>query len=212
MAAKKRPYRKNLTSYGLIYLGGEELEISVKNLSITGLLAELKGNNTSSDIKEMFYAIELSSTIDIYLPEMRLAGEAEITRADMNNDIVLLALEFRYLSYEVSDMLYQRKSYRKNISAPGQIVFNQKKYTFFTRNVSVDGMTIMLKENIIVSKDTTTIFDLQRMDLRGQVKVIWVDHAEDNSTIMGVQYLQLEKEGVSGIPRFSLEGYKKDIW
>ena len=37
-----RPYRKKLMSQGLIYMGEEEQEITIKDLSLTGVLAELK--------------------------------------------------------------------------------------------------------------------------------------------------------------------------
>jgi hypothetical protein len=209
MAVQKRSYRKKMVSYGLIYLGGEELEISVKNLSITGLLVELKGNDAIVGIEDVFHAIKISSVVDLYLPEMRLAGEAEITRADLKNERIYLALEFKNISYEVSDMLYKRKAYRKNMVAPGQIVFNRQKYHFFTTNVSVDGMTIVLKEQINISKGMVTIFDFKRLNLRGQVRVVWVDvDNEDNSTIMGLEYLNIMKEQVEGIPHFSMDQMK----
>ena len=212
MAAKKRSYRKKLASYGLIYLGGEELEISVKNLSITGLLAELKCNDAIKSIKDVFQSIEVSRTVDIYLPEMRLAGEAELTRADLKSELIFLALEFRNLSYEISDMLYKRKAYRKSISAPGQIVFNNQKYDFFTKNVSVDGMTIIMKDTIEVEEGTVTIFDFKRLKLRGQIKVVWIEHGEDGSTFIGLQYLGLENEEIAGIPRFSLDRFRQNYW
>ncbi len=208
MSVQKRSYRKKMVSYGLIYLGGEELEISVKNLSITGLLVELKGNDAIIGIEDVFHAVELSHLVDLYLPEMRLAGEAEITRADMNGCSINLAMEFKTISYEVSDMLYKRKAYRKNMVAPGQIVFNKKKHHFFTTNVSVDGMTIVLKEKINVSKDTITIFDFRRLNLRGQIKVVWTEQdKDDGSTIMGLEYLHVMKDEITGIPRFSLDDW-----
>jgi len=38
--------------------------------------------------------------IDLYLPEMRLNGEAEVVRADMEGDRIMLALEFKNISYD----------------------------------------------------------------------------------------------------------------
>ncbi len=210
MAVQKRSYRKKMVSFGLIYLGGEELEMTVKNLSITGLLVELKGNDAITGIEDVFHAVELSHLVDLYLPEMRLAGEAEITRADMNGCRITLAMEFKMISYEVSDMLYKRKAYRKNMVAPGQIVFDKKRHHFFTKNVSVNGMTIVLKEKINVSKDTITIFDFRRLNLRGQIRVVWVDYnVEDASTIMGLEYLNIMKDEIEGIPHFSLEDWNE---
>jgi len=41
-----RPCRKNLPSHGLIYMGEEEQEITIINISITGVLAELNSHKT----------------------------------------------------------------------------------------------------------------------------------------------------------------------
>ncbi|MCF6204799.1 MAG: PilZ domain-containing protein [Methylococcaceae bacterium] len=202
MPGKNRSYRKSLASYGLIYLGGEELEIEVKNLSITGMLAEIEGNDAIHGIKDVFHAIELSSIIDIYLPEMRLAGEAEITRADLDGGKVFLALEFRNLTYEVSNLLYKRKAYRKNITAPGRIVFNGKKHQFFTKNVSVGGMTIMLNERVLVQTGLVTIFDFKKLDLRGEIEVVWVEYVDEDFTLMGLKYKHIGTKNIRGIPNF----------
>ena len=205
MPYEKRPYRKNLTSHGLIYMGGEELEISVRNLSITGLLAELGDNTNLNDMRAVFKSIKLSPTIDLYLPEMNLAGEAEIVRADIIDGRIYLAIEFRNISYDVDNVLYKRKAYRKNMTAPGQIIFNGNKYDFNTKNVSVDGLMIHIKENIEVKEGAITIFDFKRLQLRGEIKVAWVDHTEDGGTLMGLQYVHMEKQNIIGIPRFSPE-------
>jgi hypothetical protein len=209
MPGKNRSYRKSLTSYGLIYLGGEELEIEVKNLSITGMLAEVEGNDAIHGIKDVFHAIELSSVVDIYLPEMRLAGEAEITRADMDGEKVFLALEFRNLTYEVSNLLYKRKAYRKNITAPGRIVFNGIKHQFFTKNVSVGGMTIMLNERVVVQEGLVTIFDFKKLDLRGEIEVVWVEYVDEDFTLMGLRYKHIGAKKIRGIPNF-LSDYDED--
>ena len=214
MSGKKRPYRKNLASYGLIYLGGEELEIFVRNLSITGLLAELEGTDAVYGIDEVLKTIELSSMVDLYLPEMRLAGDAEIMRVDkQENGKVCLALDFRNLTYEVSNLLYKRKTYRKNMTAPGQIVFDGKKHQFFTKNVSVGGLTIMLNKKIVVQPGLVTIFDFKKLDIRGKIKVVWIEHVDEDFTLMGLQYINLETENITGIPRFSSQDDSgKSFW
>ncbi len=189
MLDEARSYRKNITSLGLIYMGGEELEISVRNLSITGALAELVEDVEHFDMKDVFKSVKLSPTIDIYLPEMHLAGEAEIVRADLIDGQIYLAIEFRNISYDVENVLYKRKVYRKNMTAPGQIIFHGNKYDFNTKNVSVDGLMILIGENIEVEEGTVTIFDFKRLQLRGEIKVAWVEHTEDSSTLIGLQYV-----------------------
>ncbi len=203
MVDEQRLYRKKLTSYGLVYLAGQEMEMSIRNLSLTGALAELADNSKIHNINDVFESVQKTPLVDIYLPEMRLAGEAEVVRADIVDGQIYLALEFRAVSYDVDNVLYKREAYRKPISAPGQIILNDKKYKFLTKNVSVDGLMILLDEIIDVEIGTVTIFDFKRLKLRGTIKISWVDHIDTHSTLIGLQYVQLQKDDKIEIPRFS---------
>lgn len=203
MTEEKRSYRKSLTSHGLIYLAGEELKISVRNLSITGLLAELDPNSVITNIDEVFQAIDSSRIVDLYLPEMRVAGEADVVRAEKIEGQIYLALEFKDLTYDANSLLYKRKAYRKGIKASGRILLHEKTYDFSTENVSVDGLMIQLKENIDFEEGAITVFDFPRFDLRGKVKVVWIEHNEEGSTFMGLQYIEMAQEKIKGLPRFS---------
>jgi hypothetical protein len=205
MSEAKRQYRKKLTSHGLIYIAGEEVEMSVVNLSITGLLAELTHSTAIHSIEDLFSALKSSTKVDIYLPEMRLMGEADVVRADLIDGHIYIALEFCHLSHDVDNVLYKRKAYRKEIISPGQIVFNGKKYPFTARNVSVTGLMIHLSDRLEIPDGIETIFDFKRLNLRGKIKVIWSAPDEDGGTYMGLEYVQMEKTDIKGIPCFAPE-------
>lgn len=198
----ERPPRKNLMSRGLIYLGGEERGIRIKNISITGLLAELYGKAGAADVREIFDALLLSTLVDIYLPELKLAGEAEVTRVDLKADHVLIALEFKNVAFEIDNLLYKRKAYRKNIPGPGFILLGGKIYEFEAVNVSVDGLMARIDEKVIVEEGLITSFEFKRLDLEGEIEIVWVDPIADDGTLLGLQYRQLKKLPIQGIPRF----------
>lgn len=190
-------------SHGLIYMGGEEREITIKNLSLTGVLAELKSDQASSDVKEIFNMLSASATIDLYLPEMRLAGEAEVVRVDMFDDHILLALEFKSVVYDVDSQLYKRKVYRKNMTTPGKILLEGKYRDFNTVNVSVDGLMISIAESIAVEAGEITEFEFEQMEFEGEIKVMWVECIADGRTLLGLEYMHMEKTAIKGIPRFA---------
>jgi|GEM_PF-212999 len=198
---KDRAYRKNLASHGLLYLGCQEHEIWVANLSLTGLLAKLKLKPQISDIKDIFQALQVSPIVDFYLPEMRLAGEAEVARAEATADGFEVAIEFRNLSYDTDNLLYSRRAYRKNMTAPGHIVLNDTDYAFNTENVSVDGLMIRMLGRIAAPGGTVARFDYPHLNLAGEAKVVWVEH-DEISTLMGLQYLHMERDAIKGIPNF----------
>lgn len=105
MATNKRPYRKNVSSTGLLYLGDQTLDIAIKNMSLNGVLAQLENNTVLSNINDVFRAVQQSPLVTIYLPEMQLAGEAEIVRATKEGEHINLALEFRTVSYAAQQVL-----------------------------------------------------------------------------------------------------------
>ncbi|TPQ25273.1 PilZ domain-containing protein [Methylomonas koyamae] len=201
-ATENRAYRKSLASHGLLYLGQEEHEILVLNLSITGVLTLLKVKPSFAGIKDIFRALQVSPIVDFYLPEINLAGEAEVVRAESVDAGFQIAIEFRNLTYDVDSLLYRRRAYRKSISAAGHIVFNDTDYAFNTENVSIDGIMIRMLGRIEVEEGTVTSFDFQELGEEGEAKVVWVEY-DDISTLMGLQYLHLRRGEIVGVPKFS---------
>lgn len=62
---------------------------------------------------------------------------------------------------------------------------------------------IYLEEKIHVIPGIVTTFEFKRLDLLGEIQVVWVEEDPNGGTIMGLQYIRLEKGEVSGIPRFA---------
>ncbi|MGR8980671.1 MAG: PilZ domain-containing protein [Gammaproteobacteria bacterium] len=199
----QRPYRKMLKQRGLIYFGGEEREIHVKNLSLSGVLAELKSGAKNNPIKDIFDNLKQSTAVDLFLPEMGLNGECEVIRVDMIKDKILLALEFKHISYDTDNFVYSRKAYRKKLKGRGKILLNGIYYDFDTVNVSVDGLMVQLNDVVKVKDGTVTVFELEQLELNGEIKVIWIEHLENDKTLIGLQFLTMENTVIKGIPRFA---------
>jgi len=199
--SEERAYRKNLATVGLLYIGGIEVQIHVQNLSLSGLLAEFPLNAQFHSYRDIFQALLVSPIVDLYLPEMRVAGEAEVVRVDDRQGHAEVALEFRALSYNTDNMLYNRKAYRKSMTAPGRLRIRDFSTTFMTVNVSVDGLMIRLDGHLEPEVGMIARFDFDHLDIAGDAKVIWVDH-DETTTLIWLQYVRLEKGPVKGIPRF----------
>lgn len=196
-----RAYRKNLSSNGLIYLGFEEHPIKVVNLSLTGFLAELSDTHSKHRIKDIFNSLQVSPRVDIYLPEMRVAGEAEVVRVEAVDDGLLIGIEFRDLSYDIDNLLYNRRAYRKNINALGELVIDGNEYVFTTQNVSVDGLMVRVARVLDVEAGRRLHFRFKELQLEGEAEVIWAE-LDEQSTLFGLKYVHLEQEAFPGVPRF----------
>lgn len=203
MLQNRQNFRKSVASSGLIFMDGQELGIVVRNLSITGLLAELQENDEITGVRDVFKAVQSTPIVDIYLQEMHLAGEAEIVRSDYEEGRIYIALEFRNISYGVDHVLYKRKAYRKSMKVPGYIVFRKKVLRFETQNISVDGLMIRIPEKISASEGEVTDFEFLNLELKGKVKVVWVEYDEEGATLLGLRYVEMVRETFKGIPRFT---------
>ncbi|MGR8933265.1 MAG: PilZ domain-containing protein [Gammaproteobacteria bacterium] len=201
--SSRQHYRKPLASRGLIYLLGTETEMTVRNISVTGLLAEIEISDQLKNIKNVFQAIQDSTIVDVFLEELRLAGEAEVVRVDMADARILIALEFKNITYDIDNLMYKRRAYRKGMAAPGKIEFAGKKYDFMTRNVSVEGLMIRIPEYVPVQDGEIVHFVFERLQLNGEIKVVWFAYDEDGGTLIGLQYIYMENAKIKGIPRFS---------
>jgi len=197
-----RAYRKNLSTDALIYLGFEEHPIRVINLSLTGLLAEFSDQRSDQlTIRDIFQRTQISPIVDIYLPDMQVAGEAKIARVELVDARLQLGIEFHNLSYDIDNLLYKRRAYRKNMKGFGQLMIGESVYAFNTENVSVDGLMVRVHEPIDVEVGSFVHFSFRHLELQGEAEAVWIDH-DNLSTLLGLKYMLLEREHLPDVPRF----------
>jgi len=211
MTNLRQNYRENLAHAGLLFIGGEEHEIQVKNLSITGMLAVIdtpQGVFTSLDERGIFLLIKQSNLVDIYIEKLNLAGEAEVVRVEIDGKHILIALEFKQVSYDADNFLYKRKAYRKSMAAPGQALIAKHVYDFMTRNVSVDGLMTRIPEHVDVQEGMLIEFKFDKLHLHGEAKIAWFDRNDNDNegTILGLEYQHMQKGDVKGVPEFYHRG------
>jgi len=201
---QQRSYRTDLNLHGMIYLNEEERDIIIKNLSITGLLAELdQQQDAEKAIKDIFNSLHSSSFLDIFIPSMRMAGEMEVIRADAKKNKILIALEFKSVSYDVEDFIYKRKVYRKRMPGPGRILLNGNFHPFTAVNVSVDGLMIVLNKQITIQEtNEMAYFEFINLGLTGEASIIWTEYPRKNETLIGLRYVHLKQGQLHGIPCF----------
>ncbi|MCQ8104414.1 PilZ domain-containing protein [Methylomonas sp. SURF-2] len=196
-----RAYRKNVSCQGLIYLGFEELPIKVINLSLSGFLAELSDKQPGHRVKDIFNSLQVSPRVDIYLPDMRIAGEAEVVRVETVDAGLLIGIEFRDLSYDIDSLLYNRRAYRKNLNTLGEIVIGAGEYVFTTQNVSVDGLMVRIARVLDIQTGSRVSFSFKDQQVEGEAEVIWVDF-DEHTTLLGLKYVHLQRDQLPGVPRF----------
>lgn len=200
--ATVRFYRKNLITKGIIYINGEGQEVSISNISMTGMLVQF-GNSIETNIT--FDDSLLSTTIDFYLPNLSVTGTAELVRVTPGDVEVALAFKFIEINYNINKQLYKRKFFRKNMSVPGCILLDDVYHDFQTVNVSIEGMMIRMADTIDLHGGMTTTFESDVLGLKGEVEIIWATIEEDHQTIAGLKFIDVDISNLKGVPSFATD-------
>lgn len=191
ITAQQRAYRKPMTSYGWMYLGGVMQGIVLKNISITGALVQLQSKDEQFDKERVLKTLTVSKIIDFYFPLLQLSGEAKIVRGfSPEQDLMDIALEFQNIAYSVNEPIYKRKSYRREIAIQGRLVVKDKPYDMTTVNMSLGGLMVHVPEYLLVQQGA--VLPLEFSNLKGLVNVIWIVH-QNNETLLGLAYFKPEK-------------------
>ena len=205
---QQRSYRKKLVTEGLIFIDEREWKITVLDISISGILVRINDDELLSEFKHHLLDQLPPNLVDVYLPQIKLAGEAQMVRIEqMPTEEIEIALEFQNMAYFVDHWQVNRKAYRKTMGYCGKILLNNHSYLFSSVNASVDGLMIQLAESVPVLEGTVTQLEIAALNLNGAVKIIWVDVLGETGTLLGLQYLTIQKKDIKGIPQF----YDKQI-
>jgi len=188
---QKRPYRKNLSSQGLISIDDLQQAVTVKNISLTGALAELQ-NHTDSD--DLLLVLEHSTKLEIQIPDLKLKGQAEIVRIVNTQNQIALGLKFKKLWLNSDVVQQNRKSYRKKLTLPGEILIQGNYQGFVSVNVSQDGMMIHVAKTVQIAPGEVTKFRFKQMGVEGEFKIIWVDSIPKVCTWIGGRCLRVIRE------------------
>lgn len=199
---QRRAYRKELHCAGLIYFGHQERQIRVLNISLTGALAELDRDATLNNINALFVALQESAALDIFLPDVHLAGGACIVRAEPTSGGFLIGIEFRDVLYNSPSQMRNRRAYRKPVTVPGLLSVAGKPREFVTENASIDGIKVQVSGVLQVTPGMLGILHCAALGLEGQVEVVWVVHKSE-STQLGMRFQQLSQSQFTGLPRFT---------
>ena len=195
-------YQKKLSMAGLLFMGGIEHEMQVKNVSISGLTAIIEPSAEIKDEKDIFLIMNKSTLVDFYVKKLNLAGEAELIKVDVVDGKIFLSIEFKQISYDAKSFLYKRKVYRKNMASPGIILVANKVYNFITHNVSVTGFMIRISDDVDLREEELVEFKFDDLQIHGKALVVWVEHDGISGTMVGLEYQRMKKADLSSIPTF----------
>jgi len=184
--------RKHTRSYGEITIADEHIPCAIRDLSLGGALVHIK---THLDITENTDARVVLDGMDVEgAVTVRWSGTAP-------EGGTLIGLKFEHLegkhayskqSPAAGDYYQKRLDVRRPDHQGGTLHVQEQEYTFNTRDMSLGGVAIHTDQKCNFSAGTTVNITLDAIKVRGDAIVRWVRPDEDNGTIIGLKFLQLE--------------------
>jgi len=193
MFQDRKEYRKSFNSSGQLYVSGELLDFISYDVSVKGILIEIVPGSLLAEINDFEALIKENNAAEIYVKDLMLTGEVDIAWAKLEDDKIMLGLEFRDVMYNAEKLWRKRSFFRTRKQNAGYLIVDDKKMNFQGVNVSTDGLSIQvdkvdeaLKEGHIVK------LMLNGLDVKGLGKIVWTKTYGEDMTVLGLRYLTIE--------------------
>jgi hypothetical protein len=62
---------------------------------------------------------------------------------------------------------------------------------------------IQLAETVVIAKGISTTFEFNNLNLKGEAQVVWMDIDSAGKTVVGLKYINMNTDKITGIPRFA---------
>ena len=188
-AMKKRSERFVLGSTGCIKVGAKELFFNVKNMSVTGLLIEVKDNLQVKSEHE-FYTLLGGKNCDIncHVFNPDVSGMATVVSVELAQGRLIISLKFSALNFEDGFMVFKRRLPRKATQVQGRLYCHKQWYSFIGDDISLNGLSVKMAVPCPVSGGEWVTLEVPTLSLWGSARVKW--SAPDDFRL-GVEYISL---------------------
>ena len=104
--------------------------------------------------------------------------------------------------FGLENLAYKRKVYRTSHRMSGLIIMNGKSYEAVSQNISANGLTATIFEEVDIINGAELTINFYDPDVNGKARVIW-HKTESEKTLIGLEFIQL-MEPVKGIATFKI--------
>lgn len=202
MSNTKRDYRTNLSVNALVFLDKKEVACTISDISITGAQLEIHPQPHFKNAMMLAEFIEIGDEVDFSVEEMHFDGKIKVVRKEIKNDKLYLSIELDDLFFGLENLAYKRKVYRTSHRMSGLIIMNGKSYEAVSQNISANGLTATIFEEVDIINGAELTINFYDPDVNGKARVVW-HKTESEKTLIGLEFIQL-MEPVKGIATFKI--------
>ena len=172
-------------------MAGETLEFISHDVSVNGIAIEVVPGRLLSEYSDFEACIKENTSAEIFVKDLMLTGEAEVSWLRYEQGKILMGLEFGDVIYNADRLWLKRQFYRKEQSFTGYLVINNSKVGFEGKNVSIDGLMIHLNEldETLVQNSVVRLYS-ESLNIKALAKICWIKAETDSKgCYLGLRYL-----------------------
>lgn len=186
---KTRAERFVIGSSGCIKEAETELFFTVKNMSTTGFLIELKDSFQIKSEQEFYALLDgKSDGISFYVFNPEVTGLASIVTVELVNRRFVISMKFSEINFNSGFMVFKRRLPRTGAQVQGQLFWQQQWYSFLSEDIGLNGLSVKLNAECPVTEDERVTLEVPTLSFCGSARVKW---SAPEVFRLGVEYINL---------------------
>ena len=186
---KTRAERFVIGSAGCIKVADTELFFTVKNMSTTGFLIELKDSFQIKSEDGLYDLLDgKSDGINFYVFKPEVTGLASIVNVELVNRRFVISMKFSEINFNSGFMVFKRRLPRTETQVQGQLFWQQQWYSFLSEDIGLNGLSVKLNAECPVTEGEGVTLKVPSLGILGSVRVKW---SMPGTLRLGIEYLSL---------------------
>lgn len=193
MFQERKEYRKNFNTPGQLSIGGETLLFNCYDVSVSGAMIEVDPGKLLTTVQDFEHLITEDDKAEIYVEELKLAGEVRVAWVRQERNRIMMGLEFQTVVHHANKLWLKRRGYRKTEPFSAELFIENKWLHVEGINRSVKGLCVRLQGlHEHIKLDLPVKLQIKEFDLAAVGKVVWVEMAGE-STLIGLQIMSISR-------------------
>lgn len=182
MFQDRKEYRKKFNAAGQLHVGGETLQLSCLDVSVKGAMVEIMPGELLATVNDFEALIGENRRAEIFVEDLMLAGEVDISWVRQEGSRIMMGLEFRNVVHNAHKLWRKRYNYRKEIAFSAELFVDKDRLNVDGINCSREGVCLRTSVNHpALNVDTLVKLRVPQFRLNALGKVVWLK--QDGETI-----------------------------
>ena len=168
------------------------MDFTSYDVSVKGMRIELIPSGLITQVDDVNALMKETTVAEIYVEELMMTGEVDITWVNTEDDKIIMGLEFRDVIYNANKLWRKRRYFRKTVKESGRLIIDDRVMEFQCTDFSVDGMQLYIINVDSLQVDNVVKLVSEERNVKALAKVIWINAEAGGGAKLGLRYLKID--------------------